>query len=190
MVRPVHFRTNNFSFYFRKRYLCLQMIRKATTQDIPAIQSIAEISFRQTYKDILSPAQTDYMMEWMYSEESLGRQMEEEGHIFYIDDDSRGYASVRYDGQTEDGRKRFHLEKLYVLPQWRGAGLGRALFDRIASESREAAGGKPLRIELNVNRANPAVGFYEHIGMWKDREGDFPIGRGFYMNDYIMAIDL
>ena len=35
-----------------------------------------------------------------------------------------------------------------------------------------------------------AVDFYEHMGMHKDRTGDFPIGNGFYMNDYIMAKEI
>ncbi len=45
-------------------------------------------------------------------------------------------------------------------------------------------------MELNVNRNNPALGFYEHMGMKKVREGDFPIGNGYYMNDYIMGLDI
>ena len=45
-------------------------------------------------------------------------------------------------------------------------------------------------MELNVNRENPATGFYEYIGMIRDRQGDFPIGNGFYMNDYIYVLDL
>jgi hypothetical protein len=45
-------------------------------------------------------------------------------------------------------------------------------------------------MELNVNRHNRAVTFYEHMGMHKDREGDFPIGEGYYMNDYIMQMTL
>ena len=48
----------------------------------------------------------------------------------------------------------------------------------------------PCVMELNVNRDNKAVTFYEHMGMHKDRQGDFPIGNGFFMNDYIMAMDL
>jgi len=28
------------------------------------------------------------------------------------------------------------------------------------------------------------------MGMQKDRQGDFPIGNGFYMNDYIMAMNV
>ena len=46
------------------------------------------------------------------------------------------------------------------------------------------------RIELNVNRGNTATGFYEHLGMVCDRQGDFPIGKGFYMNDFIYILDI
>lgn len=45
-------------------------------------------------------------------------------------------------------------------------------------------------MELNVNRYNPALGFYQHMGMTKVREGDFPIGNGYCMNDYIMGMEI
>lgn len=35
-----------------------------------------------------------------------------------------------------------------------------------------------------------AVKFYERMGMRKLREGDFEIGGGFYMNDYIMGLEI
>ena len=38
-------------------------IRRASPDDIPLIQSLAEVAFRDTYRDILSPGQMDYMME-------------------------------------------------------------------------------------------------------------------------------
>ncbi len=47
-----------------------------------------------------------------------------------------------------------------------------------------------VMMELNVNRNNKALQFYEHMGMRKLREGDFPIGNGYYMNDYIMGLDI
>ena len=49
---------------------------------------------------------------------------------------------------------------------------------------------EPCLMELNVNRNNKALQFYEHMGMRKLREGDFPIGNGYYMNDYIMGLDI
>ena len=53
-------------------------IRKATTADCALIQKLAQQIFPVTYKDILTPEQTDYMMEWMYSLDNIRKQMEEE----------------------------------------------------------------------------------------------------------------
>lgn len=44
--------------------------------------------------------------------------------------------------------------------------------------------------ELNVNRYNKALEFYLRMGMQIDRSGDFDIGGGFYMNDYILRKSL
>ena len=43
---------------------------------------------------------------------------------------------------------------------------------------------------LNVNRNNNAVSFYRKMGMEILGQGDFDIGSGYYMNDYIMSLDL
>ena len=40
--------------------------------------------FPATYKDILSPEQLDYMMDWMYAPSNVRKQMEEEGHVYSI----------------------------------------------------------------------------------------------------------
>ena len=44
-------------------------IRKATINDCAAIQEVAEVVFPITYREILTPEQLDYMMDWMYSTE-------------------------------------------------------------------------------------------------------------------------
>jgi len=167
-------------------------MRKAGIDDIPLIQSMAETVFRETYKNLISPAQMEYMMDMMYSAKNLKWQMTERHDTFFLID-GKGYVSYRPDGRTEDGRPRYHLEKLYVLPLFQRQGLGLQLFNQVISAVREDEKMKStgsIRIELNVNRGNPAVPFYEHLGMHKDRQGDFHIGNGFYMNDYIMAIDV
>lgn len=40
---------------------------------------------------------------------------------------------------------------------------------------------------MKGHRNNEAIGFYEHLGMKRVREGDFPIWENFFMNDYIMS---
>ena len=167
-------------------------IRKAGTEDIMSIHDMAEVVFRHTYRDILSPEQMEYMMDWMYSPVNLSRQLDE-GHVYYIafrEDVPCGYISVQPDGVNEEGRLLFHLQKIYVLPSEQGSGLGRILFDKAVSHIREQASGRPAALELNVNRNNPSIGFYNHLGLRILRQGDFHIGHGFYMNDYIMGMDI
>ena len=54
-------------------------IEKADTRDYRDIQAVARVAFPATYAEILTEGQLAYMMEWMYSTESLLRQMQEEG---------------------------------------------------------------------------------------------------------------
>ena len=91
-------------------------IKKATTNDIQLINEMAQIVFPATYREILSKEQLDYMMDWMYSPKNLRKQMEEEGHIYYIaykDGEAAGYVSIQ-----PEGEHLFHLQKIYVLPSF------------------------------------------------------------------------
>ena len=162
-------------------------IRKATLADIPLINQLAWIVFPHTYKDILSPEQIDYMMEWMYSPTNLKKQMTEDGHIYYLafrGDEPAGYLSIQ-----PEGEHIYHLQKIYVLPTFQGMKLGKMLFQQAIDGIKELHPA-PCQIRLNVNRHNKAIDFYRNMGMYKIAEGDFHIGNGYYMNDYIMALDI
>lgn len=162
-------------------------IRPATTSDIPIIRQLASTIFPATYKEILTPKQIDYMMDWMYSEKSLINQMVDLNHKYYlpfVNDNPAGYLSIH-----QEGPDLFHLEKIYVLIDYQHTKLGKALFLHV-KEMIHSFHPEPCKMELNVNRNNKALGFYQHMGMKIARQGDFPIGNGYYMNDYIMSIDL
>ena len=101
-------------------------IRKATSADCGLIHKLAWQIFPETYKEILSKEQIEYMMEWMYSLESIRQQMEEEGHVYLIaceECEAAGYVSVQ-----QQGKDLFHLQKIYVLPYYQGAHCGSFLF--------------------------------------------------------------
>ena len=85
-------------------------IRKATTADCALIQKLAQQIFPVTYKDILTPEQTDYMMEWMYSLDNIRKQMEEEGHVYFLayeECEAAGYVSVQQQGEDYSTCKEF-----------------------------------------------------------------------------------
>ena len=167
-------------------------IKRAGNNDLQTIHDMAEVVFRQTYRTILSAEQMEYMMEWMYSLPNLEKQVSQ-GHTYYIawaDDEPQGYVSVRKDSVDADGTEVWHLEKIYVMPSAQGTGLGHRLLETAKQHVRDNKVSVKARIELNVNRNNPAVGFYRNQGLSILRQGDFPIGNGFYMNDYIMGTDI
>lgn len=162
-------------------------VRKASTDDCVLINKLATVVFPATYHEIISPEQMDFMMDWMYSPENLRKQMEEEGHIYFIayeESEPCGYVSIQ-----QQGENLFHLQKIYVLPYFQGAHIGSKLFDYAVNYIKEIHP-SPCLMELNVNRNNKALHFYERKGMKKLREGDFAIGNGYYMNDYIMGLEI
>ena len=84
-------------------------IRQAAETDCPLIRRMAEEVFPATYRGILTPAQLNYMMEWMYSEASLREQFRA-GHAWFIassDGEPCGYLSVERQGEA-----LFHLQKI------------------------------------------------------------------------------
>lgn len=162
-------------------------IRKATPEDCGLIHDMASVVFPATYREILSTEQLDFMMDWMYAHKNILKQMEEEGHVYFIafqENEPCGYVSVQ--PQEKD---IFHLQKIYVLPAFQGQHLGSFLFRHAVRYIKEIHPA-PCLMELNVNRNNKALLFYERMGMKKLREGDFPIGNGYFMNDYIMGLEL
>ena len=162
-------------------------IQKVTVADCELINKMAGEVFPATYKEILSPEQLDYMMDWMYAPENIRKQMEEEGHVYFIaykEGKPCGYVSVQ-----QQEKDIFHLQKIYVLPHFQGSHCGSFLFKEAIKYIKEIHP-EPCLMELNVNRNNKALQFYQHMGMRKLREGDFPIGNGYYTNDYIMGLDI
>ena len=167
-------------------------IYKAETGDMQTVHDMAQVVFRHTYREILSSEQMEYMMEMMYSMPNLHEQIIQ-GHHYYLayeGDVPCGYVSVQHEGTGDDGAEVYHLHKIYVMPDCQDAGVGKALFNTVMDHVRTASSGKRARIELNVNKYNRAVGFYEHLGMKIIHEEDYPIGNGFYKTDYIMGLDL
>ena len=162
----------------------MKTIRQTSPNDCALIYELALPAWKEAYSEILSPEQMDYMLEMMYSENSLKRQMRE-GHIFFIvlcDGVPSGFISFHPQGEN-----RYILEKLYVLPQTQGTGAGSFLVEKAEEYIRNRHPTRRILFELNVNRNNKATGFYQRLGFHIDREVDEDIGNGFYKNDYIMV---
>jgi ribosomal protein S18 acetylase RimI-like enzyme len=163
-------------------------IRTAGINEINIIHSLAHCIWQTSYKEILSADQMEYMLDMMYSHESLQYQIEKQKHnflIIYEEDKAVGFAA--YFPKYDISHAIFRLDKIYVLPELHGKGLGKKLIQHIISEIKP----KGVSIlELNVNRNNKAISFYKKLGFIITKEVNVPIGEGYFMNDYVMAVTL
>ena len=73
-----------------------------------------------------------------------------------------GFALFFHNFSTFRGRPGLYLEDLFVVPEWRGRGVGRQLLLHLA---RVAVSRNCARMEWSVlNWNEPAIGFYQRLG--------------------------
>jgi len=169
--------------------MSLVEIRPATLEDRTLIRSISERTWPSTYGHIISQEQIDFMLDWMYSDESLAGQFEK-GHQFFIaqlNGSDIGFCSVSAEPLDETGniQNAYKLNKLYVLPAAHGTGSGTALLNKAIEIAKTACS---TSLFLQVNKHNNAYEFYLKKGFIKESEFKFDIGNGFYMDDYVMRL--
>ncbi|MDA0263249.1 MAG: GNAT family N-acetyltransferase [Chloroflexi bacterium] len=132
-------------------------IRQATRGDaalvLRFIKGLAE--YEGLTADVV--ATEDDLLETMF-----GPQPSAESVFAYHDDEPVGFAVFCQHYSTFTGRPTLYLEDIFVLPEWRGSGVGQELMAYGAGLARER--GYP-RMDWSVLDWNePAIGFYENLG--------------------------
>ncbi len=163
----------------------MTQIFEATDKDIVVIKKLAYQIWPQVYHTIISESQISYMLDLFYSESALLENITKNKHQFYIietDGQPAGFASFEHNYLQE---KVTRLHKLYVLPEVHGRGLGKQLLLAVIKETKLQVS---EAISLNVNKFNPAIDFYKKLGFEIVGEEKLPIGKDFYMDDFMMKL--
>jgi ribosomal protein S18 acetylase RimI-like enzyme len=161
-------------------------IRQLKINELEIIKSLAYRIWPKTYGQIISQEQMTYMLEWMYSIETLEINFNKNHTFFCISSGNKdiGFLDVETD-HPEVGNMKIH--KIYVLHEQHGNGYGYKLM----LEARDFAKAREMNsMSLQVNRNNPAIDFYKRFGFKIIDEQDFEIGNGFYMNDFVMQFKI
>ena len=160
-------------------------MRAATVDDIPLLRGLAERIWNVAYVDIISQEQIEYMLGLMYGAPQIA--LEINGGVAWelaiADEQPVGFFSISF---KETPRAK--LQRLYLLPERQGAGLGQAMLARAHAL---AASRGATEIYLQVNKQNArAIRAYERAGYVVERSAVFDIGRGYVMDDFIMQRSL
>ena len=132
-------------------------IRSATPADLPLIaQFIRDLA---EYEKLAHEVRFN---EAKLGEKLFGSRPYAEVVIGEIDGTPQGFALFFHNFSTFEGRPGLYLEDLFVRPEARGSGLGKALLAHLAQlcVERDCA-----RLEWSVLDWNtPAIGFYQSLG--------------------------
>lgn len=133
------------------------MIRPARPGDVPAIhEMMLELAEYERARHEVTAAEDDLRRALFGPRPALF------AHVAEADGQPAGFAVWFLSYSTWAGRHGIYLEDLYVRPQWRGGGHGRALLAELA---RICVARGYARLEWWVLDWNtPARGFYESLG--------------------------
>jgi RimJ/RimL family protein N-acetyltransferase len=172
--------TNNQQPATNNSFKTMELIQAAPT-DIPAIRELAHRIWWAHYPSIIGEAQVTYMLDLMYSEATLRRQIVEEGQDFWLpllEGRPAGFLAVSRRGEGD-----YFLHKFYLDNERRGLGLGSRAFRLLLDcypDLRE--------LRLTVNRRNfTSINFYFKMGFIIEKCVDIPIGEGYVMEDFQMV---
>lgn len=157
-------------------------INLLSKNEMVVVREIAQITWPIAYREILSSEQLGHMFEWMYNLDTL-QNLVEEGQLFYVlkeNEKPLGFIGLELFTPKKNELK---IQKIYVLPDNQGKGVGRKLIEKALEIAQEKG---IEQIILNVNRFNKAVSFYQKLGFKIITEVNIDIGKGYLMEDYIM----
>ncbi len=132
-------------------------IRPAAEEDVPLLlRFIKELAEYEKLSHEVS-ATEDLLRESLFGERRVAEAL-----LAYLGDESAGFALFFHNFSTFLGRPGIYLEDLYVRPEYRGSGIGRALLTRLAKLAKERGCGRLEWWVLDWNE--PSIGFYEGLG--------------------------
>ena len=154
---------------------------RAGKEDIPALQSLARLIWKEAYSAILSDDQIKYMLELMYSGKVITRELFS-GVVWDIIVDNNNTCGFLSYAFGEDNSVK--LSKSYIEKEARGKSVAAESINRVLRYA-EDNGKKSVFLTVNKNNKR-AIRAYEKNGFTITDSVITDIGNGFVMDDYIM----
>jgi GNAT superfamily N-acetyltransferase len=132
-------------------------IRPARVEDVPVILELIRdlATYERAPEEVV--ATKDQLVDVLFGERPVAEVL-----LAFEGDSPVGFALYFYNFSTWLGRPGLYLEDLFVKPEKRGKGYGRALLVELAKIARDRGCGRMEWAVLNWNE--PAIKFYRTLG--------------------------
>jgi len=162
--------------------------KKVGIESVTIIQKIAYETWPSTFGQVLPPEQINYMLDLIYNESSLRRQILENGHNFILaEKDSLALGFTSYEISFK-GRPQLMIHKIYILPAAQGLGIG-SKFLHLLSDIALKSDNKRLQLKVYFENTK-AIGFYEKHGFKNIGTEKTDIGNDYIIQDNVMVKEL
>ena len=161
---------------------------QAQKKDIEIIRNLAREIWYSHYTSIISTQQIEYMLQKMYACETIQEELNQGYCWDLIKINNKPVGFVSYNSETDGLKRTMKLNKLYILIEYHGKGIGQ---EALAHVKGKAVSKKANKLYLTVNKANKkAISAYLKFGFSTEMDIITNIGNGFVMDDYIMALHI
>jgi len=155
-------------------------IIQADVSHAASIATIGKKSFRTAFEQLFNSKEELFeYLEYIYDPIKMAKSLRKENNIYllaFVDGRPIGFAKIKrhsLNDQIESGAQ-MELQKIYVLPEHHGSGIGTALLKEVKNLAREIYPDY-IWLDTHINNEN-AVRLYERNGFKKMGSYFFTIG--------------
>ncbi|MBK9152366.1 MAG: GNAT family N-acetyltransferase [Saprospiraceae bacterium] len=167
-------------------------IRKVTTKDLEELQIIGRLTFYETFASGNTEENMNKYLDESFSFTKLTTELSDNNAEFFfatLDNNIIGYLKLNFGpSQTElQDNKAVEIERIYVLKEYHGKGVGQMLYDQAIKIARQK---NADYVWLGVWEENPrAINFYKKNGFVEFDKHIFKLGND-EQTDIMMKLKL
>jgi len=167
-------------------------IKPAGRPEADLIADIARKTFMETYGEMNTPENMEVYLNSQFSDEKLLEELQHPRTRFflaYLNGIPAAFTKVRDDRKAKklEEIKAIEIQRIYVLQEYQGFSLGKAMLDMIKELARKD-GYQTIWLQV-WQKNNKAIRFYQKAGFTVFETASFLLGSS-SQQDFLMRYDL
>jgi len=167
-------------------------IKPAGRPEADLIADIARKTFMETYGEMNTPENMEAYLNSQFSDEKLLEELQHPRTRFflaYLNGIPAAFTKVRDDRKAKklEEIKAIEIQRIYVLQEYQGFSLGKAMLDMIKDLARKD-GYQTIWLQV-WQKNNKAIRFYQKAGFTVFETASFLLGSS-SQQDFLMRYDL